>query len=68
MNILEHARRGRSLAMMGLICVAASLPVSTAQATGWQANIREGSDIVMNDLRWPVWDQGTYYCFSYAGC
>ena len=34
-------------------------------ATNWQANIKPGSDIVMHDLRWPVWDAGTYYCFWY---
>lgn len=48
-----------------MLWVALILQVSTAKATNWQANIKPGSDIVMNDLRWPVWDAGTYYCFWY---
>ncbi len=66
MNDLKHTRLVRSLAMMGLIGMAVLLPVFPADATNWQANIEPGSEIVMNDLRWPVWDQGTYYCFWYS--
>ena len=44
---------------------AISLRSITPRATNWQANIKPGSDIVMQDLRWPVWDAGTYYCFWY---
>ena len=65
MNTQKHVRRGRSLAMMGLIGVAVLLPIFRAEATNWQANIKPGSEIVMNDLRWPEWDAGTYYCFWY---
>ena len=63
--ILNLLRRGRSLAITRLIGVALLLQAPTALATNWQANIKPGSDIVMNDLRWPVWDAGTYYCFWY---
>ena len=44
---------------------AISLRSITPRATNWQANIKPGSDIVMQDLRWPIWDAGTYYCFWY---
>jgi len=47
--------------MMGLIGMAVLLPIFRAEATNWQANIKPGSEIVMNDLRWPQWDAGTYY-------
>jgi len=30
-------------------------------------NLKPGSDILMKDLRWPIWDAGTYYCTWYAG-
>ena len=65
MSDLKHARLVRNWAMIGLISMAALLP-APADATNWQANIKPGSEIVMNDLRWPVWDQGTYYCFWYS--
>jgi hypothetical protein len=32
-----------------------------AQATWYNENIEDGSDIVMMDLRWPWWASGTYY-------
>ncbi len=51
--------------MIGLIGGAILLSAPTARGTNWQANIQPGSDIVMNDLRWPLWDAGTYYCFWY---
>ena len=63
MNILNSARRNDVIS--GLVAVAFLLTVSMSKATNWQANIKPGSDIVMNDLRWPVWDAGTYYCFWY---
>ena len=53
------------LAMLVTISLAAVLPCSTAHAVGWGAHVEKGSDIIMNDLRWPVWDKGTYYCFWY---
>ena len=34
-----------------------------AKATYWRANVRDGSDIVMKDHRWPLEDRGTYYAF-----
>ena len=52
----------KGMVVMGL---ALMLQIPTAKATNWQANIKPGSDIVMNELRWPVWDAGTYYCFWY---
>jgi len=51
--------------MLAVISLAAVLPCSTALAVGWGAHVEKGSDIIMNDLRWPVWDKGTYYCFWY---
>jgi len=42
------------------------LPVSDANATGVLPDVRPGSDIVMNDLRWPFWAQGTYFCYWYV--
>ena len=51
--------------MLAVVGLAAVLPCSTADAVGWGAHVEKGSDIIMNDLRWPVWDKGTYYCFWY---
>lgn len=65
MNAPKHIRLVRSLAIVCLLGMAVLLPVVPAGATNWQANIKPGSDIVMNDLRWPKWDAGTYYCFWY---
>lgn len=48
---------------MAMIVFALMVQTFRAEATNWQANIKPGSDIVMNDLRWPEWDAGTYYCF-----
>lgn len=62
---LEYVRRTQKSVMIGLIGGAILLSAPTARGTNWQANIQPGSDIVMNDLRWPLWDAGTYYCFWY---
>lgn len=51
--------------LAALALVVAVLPLSTIDGTGWAPNVLEGSDIVMKDHRWPVWDLGTYYCFWY---
>jgi hypothetical protein len=40
--------------------------VPSGYATNIQDNIGKGSDIVMKELRWPAWDQGTYYCQWYS--
>ena len=37
------------------------LTPSSLQATWYQENIANGSDIIMMDLRWPWWPSGTYY-------
>ena len=50
------------MAMIGLTLL---MPAQQAAATGWQENIKAGSDIVMKDHRWPSWEAGTYYCFWY---
>ena len=50
------------MAMIELIGGAALLSSRTGSGTNCQANIQPGSDIVMNDLRWPVWDAGMYCC------
>ncbi|MCX6996931.1 MAG: PA14 domain-containing protein [Kiritimatiellaeota bacterium] len=57
----------RASVLMRLCALGAGLllQVSDVGATGWKPNVRAGSDIVMMDQRWPVWDQGTYYCFWY---
>ncbi len=62
MNRLNRVGLKRRLAAMSLIVLLLGF---SAEATDWQANIKPGSDIVMNDLRWPEWDAGTYYCFWY---
>jgi hypothetical protein len=53
-----------------LICLTAMavtvLTPGHATATGVNPNVAEGSDIVMKDMRWPAWDQGTYYCYWYV--
>jgi hypothetical protein len=49
-----------------IAAVALTVPLvfisDTILATHYQENIRSGTDIMMKDLRWPVFDQGTYYC------
>lgn len=65
LNALTLLRRSRSWALIMLISAVILSASHTVRATNWQANIKPGSDIVMNDLRWPVWDAGTYYCFWY---
>ena len=54
-----------TLTCMAMIGLALMVQTFRADATNWQANIKSGSDIVMNDLCWPEWDAGTYYCFWY---
>lgn len=53
--------------MTGVICLFLVCSIYNAYATNWQANTKPGSDIMMNDLRWPEWKAGTYYCFWYSG-
>ncbi len=65
MDELRKARRTCALIVAGAIGVALLLPARRAHATGFSPNVGQGADIVMKDLRWPHWDQGTYYCFWY---
>ena len=58
-------RRARGMALSVAVAAALLVPAPRARATGWKPNVRKGSDIVMKDHRWPVWDKGTYYCFWY---
>ncbi|MGB2820733.1 MAG: hypothetical protein WBF17_07120, partial [Phycisphaerae bacterium] len=59
--------RTGGLIVTGAIGVALLLlPASIAHATGYAPNVGQGADIVMKELRWPRWDQGTYYCFWYV--
>ena len=51
--------------MAGAIGLSMLLPAPSAHATGYSPNVGQGADIVMKELRWPRWDQGTYYCFWY---
>ncbi len=41
--------------------VSLSLFCRPARATWYSENVRDGSDIIMMDLRWPWWPSGTYY-------
>ena len=63
----DSPKRHRRATSLLAILIGPMLLVSgfQASATGWKPNVREGSDIVMKDHRWPAWDQGTYYCFWY---
>jgi len=54
------------LTILYAVVIGLLFSASHANATGVAPNVRRGSDIVMKDLRWPVWDQGTYYCFWYV--
>lgn len=58
----RKAGRWVALAMAAVVGVAPWLAAPVADATGFSPNVREGSDIVMSELRWPRWDQGTCYC------
>ena len=55
-----------ALAMVGVIGVFLLLPSVRVHATGISDNIGKGADIIMKELRWPRWDEGTYYCQWYA--
>ena len=65
MVYLKTAKTTIVRALPAVIGIVLLSPVFKADATGWNPNVREGSDIVMKDHRWPAWDQGTYYCFWY---
>jgi hypothetical protein len=65
MTDLGNPGRACALILSAAVGMALLAPVGEAGATGWKPNVRKGSDIVMKDHRWPVWDQGTYYCFWY---
>ena len=58
--------RAWALVMAVAIGVALGPAAPRADATGWAPNVGQGADTVMMDLRWPHWDQGTYYCFWYV--
>ena len=64
----EPERACRICAAVVLVAVGAAVlaPARQARATGFSPNVAEGADIVMMELRWPRWDQGTYYCFWYV--
>ncbi|MEE8453077.1 MAG: PA14 domain-containing protein, partial [Thermoguttaceae bacterium] len=66
MSTRTHSSRPFILTALAAIALGLSLPPSQVNATGVAPNVREGSEIVMKDLRWPVFDQGTYYCFWYV--
>ncbi len=53
------------LMILAAISIVMLVP-SNALATGINPNVAEGSDIVMKDMRWPFWDQGTYFCYWYV--
>jgi hypothetical protein len=44
-----------------LVAIILMAPCFRVQATWYQENIANGSDIIMMDLRWPWWPSGTYY-------
>ena len=48
------------------MALATILISQTSIATHYRENIQSGTDIMMKDLRWPEWDQGTYYCVWYS--
>jgi len=52
--------------LLPVVALLAGAPTSDALATGVAHNVPQGADIVMKELRWPAWDQGTYYCFWYV--
>ena len=61
----KRSRRAVALTVVCAMAIGLLLSGSRAGATGFSPNVREGSDIVMKDRRWPAWDQGTYHCFWY---
>ena len=63
--MIRSRLRRLTFALAAACAVGMLLPCSVAHGTYWKSNVREGSDIVMKDHRWPVWDRGTYYCFWY---
>jgi len=65
MKVQVNSRCATVLTILCAVAIGLMFSVSRANATGVAPNVRAGSDIVMKDLRWPVWDQGTYYCFWY---
>ncbi len=65
MKNMKTSHRATSATILGVAAIGLFFSGSPAGATGFTPNVREGSDVVMKDRRWPAWDQGTYYCFWY---
>jgi len=57
----------RMLLPVAAVAAALLFQAAPAKATYWRANVRDGSDIVMKDHRWPMKDRGTYYAFWLMG-
>ncbi|NQT37315.1 MAG: hypothetical protein HQ581_07500, partial [Planctomycetes bacterium] len=66
MKTRKSLRHTTTFTILCALAIGLFFSATHAQATGVAPNVREGSDIVMKDLRWPIWDQGTYYCFWYV--
>ena len=62
---MKTPRRATTSTILWGLAIGLLFSGSRAEATGFAPNVRPGSDIVMHDMRWPAWDQGTYYCFWY---
>jgi hypothetical protein len=65
MKNMKNSRHATNSIILGATAIGLLFSPSRAGATGFAPNVREGSDIVMKDRRWPAWDQGTYHCFWY---
>jgi PA14 domain len=58
---LRSLRFVRSVALCGTLAAGILASAGRAHATWYSENIRDGSDIIMMDLRWPWWPCATYY-------
>ena len=62
----ENSHRAVVVLLLAVMALGVGMFASDALATGVAHNVPQGADIVMKELRWPAWDQGTYFCFWYV--
>jgi len=47
--------------LMGLVLILNGVFIAAAHAQWYRNNARQGSDIIMEEVRWPFWPQPTYF-------
>ncbi len=61
-----NTRKVSVLMVLAVIFIAMLMASSNASATNLDYNYQENSNIIMFDLCWPFFSNGTYYCYWYC--